>query len=357
MNEHDMNNLSQRQQDIYAIVQRFGPINNKRILQALNSFGRPVSRPTLSRDLAEMVQSETITPTGAGRSVQYHITKTHSLLKPISVESYFHIDNVQNRHKQFTFDNTIFEDLADLFTVEEQEYIRRIHHQYTSHIEQQSLDTIQKFFRTIADCMSTAVEAEAVEAKQIHQALGYIRQFPAQFSSLNPLSLEHLYTAFTKLEESNDQHQNTSKNREESATESSSDTHATVQLRTQSSGIPGTFYSVPVGEVLAASLQRTCEVIQDTENIYEKAFIAYALLPVLQPFQSANTHLGLLLTNAILIAQNGLPLHFHTFNSFNFLRAQILFVEQRSLDSLKSDFFLQLHESSKKIKQESAVSS
>ncbi|MCB0471459.1 MAG: Fic family protein [Flavobacteriaceae bacterium] len=113
-------------------------------------------------------------------------------------------------------------------------------------------------------------------------------------------------------------------------------------LRKRRVGISGTNYRPLDNEFkIKEALQDTCALINNKENIFEKALLALVLISYIQPFMDGNKRTARIISNAILINENYCPLSFRTVDSIEYKKAMLLFYEQNNISNFKEIFINQ----------------
>ncbi len=121
------------------------------------------------------------------------------------------------------------------------------------------------------------------------------------------------------------------------------DLGVTTGLRKQAVGITGTVYVPPDNEhQVREAFEKTLQAIHLSSNPFEKALIVHVMIPYIQPYADGNTRTARMLTNAILLAYDYLPISYRSVDDNEFKQALILFYEQRSLYHSKRLFIEQI---------------
>ena len=108
-------------------------------------------------------------------------------------------------------------------------------------------------------------------------------------------------------------------------------------------GITGTVYVPPDNEhQVREAFEKTLQAIHLSSNPFEKALIVHVMIPYIQPYADGNTRTARMLTNAILLAYDYLPITYRSVDDNEFKQALILFYEQRSLYHSKRLFIEQI---------------
>ena len=115
-------------------------------------------------------------------------------------------------------------------------------------------------------------------------------------------------------------------------------------IRKRRVGISGTNYRPIDNEFqIRESLQQMCVLVNDKENVFEKALLLLLLISYIQAFNDGNKRTARIISNAVLISHNYCPISFRTVNSIDYKKAMLLFYEQNNLTAFK-DIFIQQFE-------------
>jgi len=89
------------------------------------------------------------------------------------------------------------------------------------------------------------------------------------------------------------------------------------------------------------ALEKTCELVNDTKNVFEKAIILMLLIAYIQPFIDGNKRTSRLSGNAILQSFNACPLSYRSMDEIEYKKAVLLFYEQNNISYFKELFIKQ----------------
>ena len=121
------------------------------------------------------------------------------------------------------------------------------------------------------------------------------------------------------------------------------DLEITTGIRKHEVGITGTVYKPSGSEhQLREFMERFIKVLNETENGYEKALIASAMVPYIQPYTDGNKRTARMLCNGILLANNLLPISYRSVDEEEFKKSLIIFYEQLSIVGIKRIFLGQV---------------
>lgn len=113
-------------------------------------------------------------------------------------------------------------------------------------------------------------------------------------------------------------------------------------IRSHRVGITGTNYRPLDNEFqIKEALISTCELVNEKDNIFEKALLVLLLISYIQPFNDGNKRTARIVSNAILIANNYCPISFRSVVSIDYKKAMLIFYEQNNMSAFKNIFIEQ----------------
>lgn len=336
--------ISPRQARILNIIASSNGINRDSIQEEIKKI-YSLSKPTLIRDLNVLQKQKRIKSIGKGPLTKYHSYSENPLLKEFDLDAYFSIDPDERNGKR-TFDFGIFDYLSDLFTPEELLFLKNITKRFS--VATSSLDasvlkrelerfTIELAWKssniegntyTLLETESLIKERKEAKGKTREEAIMILNHKNAfeetvkhskDFSTISLSILSQLHNVLVK------------------------DLHVTTGVRKQAVGITGTTY-VPLDNEhqIREALEKTILIINETKNIFEKAFIAHIMIAYIQPFADGNKRTSRMITNAILLAHDLYPLSYRSVDVDVFKKALIIFYEQGSICEIKRLFIDQI---------------
>jgi Fic family protein len=89
------------------------------------------------------------------------------------------------------------------------------------------------------------------------------------------------------------------------------------------------------------ALQAMCDLINQRDNVWEKALLALLLISYIQPFDDGNKRTGRIVSNAILMYHRDCPLSFRTIDPIAYKKALLIFYERNNLSAFKKIFIEQ----------------
>lgn len=339
-------NKAERQFKMYGFI-KDNPKSS--IVEILSFLENSVDRKTLQRDLKELLENKHISILGAGRSVVYNISDLNKIMEEIDVKKYFEEPYLKRNVKEnFNFD--VFKILeSEIFTIEEKEKIESLQKEFTKNFSNYDSQTlINKEFERIMiefSWKSSAIEGntysllstEALlrenvvgegkteeETKMIlnhKDAFNEAIQNKERFLKLDYSDLEYIHKVLTK------------------------GLNITKNIRTSPVGITGTKYkpldnSFQIKEVL----KKMVDLINKKELFFEKSFLILILISYIQAFEDGNKRTARMLSNAILLAHNSIPLSYRIVSIEEYKKASLLFYEINNISYLKKIFIEQFED-------------
>lgn len=305
-----------------------------------------ITKITLIRDLNDLVDKNWIQTIGTGRAIKYQLNEENRVFLPVSLEDYF---SEKSNIRQFTkesFYKTVFKRLHKLYTVNEiqllSDKLNKLTQKkkvldlviYKKEIERMTIDFAWKSSRiegntyTLLETEQLIVNKREAEGRKKEEAvmilnhkdvLDYVLNNPEIFLDLTLEAILKIHSILIK------------------------DLGISENIRLQPVAIAGTNYLPPKDkESLSKYLSSLIEVINEETYPVSKALIAVCLISYLQPFIDGNKRTGRMLANAILIANDIIPLSFRNVDELEYKKALILFYEQNVISAFKAIFTEQL---------------
>ena len=339
---NNMAKISARQSAILNIIRKKNQASNKEVRTSLPFIYSDISRFTILRDLDKLVELELIKKVGEGRGSSYRVAEQHELLRFFDVEHYFGQGPDERAVAFPTFNFSIFENLQNIFSGSELNSLQKLNTKYQNRVKKLSPASLQQEFERLTIEMSwksASIEGntyslidtevlikenkeapghqkeEAVMILNHKQALDYILANQSEFTQLDVLKIENIQRLVV---------------------ENLGISHG---LRQRVVGIVGTSYR-PLDNryQIKEVLERTCQLINKTEDPFSKALLTILMVSYIQLFEDGNKRTGRLLGNAVLLAHNVCPLSFRSVDESEYKKAMILFYEQNSARYFKELF-------------------
>lgn len=307
----------------------------------------PASRPTVIRDLNILVGKKLVRLEGKTKGATYLPETTNQLFRKFDVERYFADDPDNRVGAKKTFDFGIIELLdGDLFSTDEKELLRGCSRSFQKETSELNPDILRRELERFVIELSwksskiegntyTLLETEALikEQKEAQgkskmeavmilnhkNAFELILANKEQFNELSISDISQLHNALIK------------------------DLGVASGIRKQAVGITGTVYRPLDNEhQIREVLEKVVVIINNKQNVLEKALIAGFMIPYIQSYADGNKRTARMLTNAILLAGDLFPLSYRSINEDEFKKSLILFYEQGSIEEIKRLFIEQV---------------
>jgi Fic family protein len=341
-----MNKKQERQQNIINFIQNKAEVSNSEILDFL---GDAIERTTLQRDLNFLQKKGLIIKSGSGRGTVYAVSEINKISLPVNVKEYFNVPYFQREiRKSFNFE--IFDILShDIFTAEEKERLEKLQKEFIRNFSKYDSQTIinKEFERIMIEFSwkSSAIEGntysllgtEALiknnvagkgktkeETQMIlnhKDAFNEAIQNRERFMKLRPADIEYIHSVLTKK------------------------LHIAKNIRKEGVGITGTEYRPLDNEAqIKEALQNMVDLVNKKESFFEKAFLASMLIAYIQVFEDGNKRTSRMISNAILLANQSIPLSYRIVDIEEYKKAIILFYELNNISYIKQIFIEQFED-------------
>ena len=341
-----MNKKQERQAKVTSFVEDKIEVSVSDILSFLSV---DIDRKTLQRDLKELEEKLLISKKGMGKSTIYSLSTSHEILKEVDVEKYFSIPYIKREIKK-SFNFEIFKILeGDIFTVEEKEKLENLQREFVKNFSKYDSQTlINKEFERIMiefswksseiegntySLLSTEAlirdnikeEGKTKEETQMilnhKDAFNEAIQNKQRFLKLDYSDIEYIHGVLTK------------------------DLDISRNIRNGVVGIVGTKYkplenSFQIKEVL----QEMTNLINKKNSFFEKVFLSLILISYIQAFEDGNKRTARMISNALLLANNSIPLSYRIVDVKEYKKASLLFYEINNISYFKQIFIEQFED-------------
>lgn len=303
-----------------------------------------VSYATLKRILSRLIDQKLLIRSGKGKASRYRISPCFELFLPIDIDRYYQKEIDERKIKEYFNFSLIPETLkeVEIFTKPELAYLEQLQRNYENNISRLSPVQYKKELERLAidlswksaqiegntyslleterllkekETASGRTKEEAIMLLNHKSALDFVIENP---DYLLPLSISGISDIHRLLMQ---------------------DLGVFLNLRNRRVGISGTNYRPLDNEFqIKEALEQTCTLVNQRQNIFEKAFLVLVLISYIQPFEDGNKRTARILSNAILLHYNYCPVSFRTVDSVDYKKAMLLFYEQNNLNSFKKIF-------------------
>lgn len=341
-----MNKKQERQNKIISFVKKKAEVSVSDILSFLSM---DIDRKTLQRDLKELEEKFLISKNGTGKSTVYSLTDVYKILEGVDVKEYFETPYLKREAKEsFNFEIlTILEN--DIFTAEEKEKLENLQREFIKNFSKYDSQTlINKEFERIMiefSWKSSVIEGNTysllgTEALIKNNVIGKGKtkeetqmilnhkdafneaiQNKERFRKLNCSDIEYIHSILIKK-------LGISKN-----------------IRNGAVGIIGTKYKpLDNSHQIKEVMQKMVDLINKKEFFFEKSFLVLILIAYIQIFEDGNKRTSRMISNAILLAHNSIPLSYRIVDVEEYKKAVILFYEINNIAYFKQIFIEQFED-------------
>lgn len=336
--------LNKRQDAILAFIESDKSVSGSQILEHIQKNVEDVTKMTITRDLEKLLELNLIERQGSGRAIVYQPSSQYSIIKKIDIEEYFSVDSDQRKiREKFNFE--IFEQLKNIFTDTEKKKLSELNEIYREKIKDISPDALRKEIERLnidfswkssklegntyslletEQLIKNQQEAsghtkeEAIMILNHKKALDYISSNKKDFQVIFVSKIENIHSLIVD------------------------DLNVTKNLRKTLVGITGTNYKPLDNEFqIREALEKACEKVNKTENVFEKAVMLILLIAYIQPFVDGNKRTSRLSGNAILQSFDSCPLSYRSMDDAEYKKAILLFYEQNNISYFKELFLKQ----------------
>jgi len=335
----------ERRKKILEFIKEKWNVQISDFLDLINIFW--IDKKTIQRDLNRLVRENLIEKEWKLKFTNYKMAKSYKIFKNIDLEKYFQT-SFEDREVNKTFNFDIFKILkeVDIFTKDEQEKLENLQKEFIKNISKYDSQTlINKEYERIMiefSWKSSSIEGNtysllATEAllkenitdntktsEETKMILNHKDAFNETllnldiFRNLNIRDIEFIHHTLTKK------------------------LGVTSNIRKNIVWITWTKYKPLDNEFqIKEALQDMVELINSKQNFFEKAFLSLLFISYIQAFEDGNKRTARMLTNAILLAYNSIPLSYRWVDVIEYKKATILFYEINNITYFKNIFIEQ----------------
>jgi len=329
---------------ILTYIERHKGVSSKEVHEFVHDDS---SYATVKRILNRLQVENLITIKGKGKATKYILSPLYEVIKPMDLEKYFENEIDERVIKEY-FNLELSRDTLrqhSIFNEEELVLLQNSQNQYVQNIAQLSVSEYRNELERLAidlSWKSSQIEGntyslleterllkeketaagktkeEAVMLLNHKEAIDFIVQNPDYLSPITVSKIEDIHSILIK------------------------ELGVERNIRKRRVGISGTNYKPLDNEFqIREALESMCHLINQKENIFEKALLALILLSYIQPFSDGNKRTARIVSNAILLNYDHCPLSFRTVDSIVYKKAMLLFYEQNNISAFKTIFIEQ----------------
>jgi fido (protein-threonine AMPylation protein)/predicted transcriptional regulator len=336
--------IDNRETQLFDIIKENPESSSKEIHEKLSNS---ISYATTKRILSKLVAEKLLILKGHGKGTKYLISPAYILFQPIDVELYYEKE-IDERKIVESFNFSLITEVLsqyDIFTKQELANLSSLQQIYINNISQLSDFEIKKELERLAidlswkssqiegntyslleterllldkETASGKTKEEAIMLLNHKEALDFIIEHPDYLIPLTIAKIEDIHRILIK------------------------DLDIDKNLRKRRVGISGTNYRPLDNEFqISEALSKMCDLINNKENIFEKALLTLVLISYIQPFMDGNKRTARIVSNAILMNYHHCPISYRTVGSIDYKKAMLIFYEQNNISSFKEIFINQ----------------
>ncbi len=336
--------IDNRKQQIIDFIKQSGACSSKEVFDNVTV---PVSYATLKRILNDLISANYLIKKGKGKSTKYKLSPAFELIHPINIEKYYS-QEIDERPIKETFNFEIISSILkehNSFTEKELEKLSSLQNEYQANISELSEGEYKKELERLAidlSWKSSQIEGNTYSLLETERLLKERETAAGKTKEEAIMLLNHKDTLDFIVENKDYLNPLTVSKIEDIHSILTKELGVERNLRKRRVGISGTNYKPLDNEYqILEALRDTCDVINEKENIFEKALLALVLISYIQPFMDGNKRTARIVSNAILMNYNYCPLSFRTVDSIDYKKAMLLFYEQNNLSNIKEIFINQ----------------
>ena len=330
--------------DILEFIHENPSLSSKEIHNGLNS---EMAYATVKRILTKLIFDNLIITEGKGKGTKYRIAIAYQLFYPTNINRYFEKEIDERKIKERFNLLLIKQDLKNvsLFTKDEIQHLTNLQNifkenssklselQYKKELERLAIDLSWKSSQIEGNTYSL-LETERLLKEKItaegkgkddavmllnhKEALDFIIENPSYINPLSIGKIEAIHSILIK------------------------ELGVDRNIRKSRVGISGTNYAPLDNEFqIKEALEDMCLLVNERENVFEKALLLLILISYIQPFGDGNKRTARIISNALLINNNYCPISFRTVDSIAYKKAMLLFYEQNNITEFKHIFINQ----------------
>jgi Fic family protein len=325
------------------LLKEKGEAKSSVIMEALGG----ASIATVKRDIRHLVDEGLIESVGRGRGTRYRLTGSYLLLGPIDLDAYYS-QEIDERDIVEHFNWALLRDTLPgtlLFSAAESAHMRRLQQEFQQHVSELSPAAYRKELERLSidlSWKSSQIEGNTYSLLETERLLNE-RQTAAGKTKEEAVMLLNHKDAIDFIVGNRD----FMKPLSVSAVEAIhglliKELDVDRNIRIRRVGITGTKYQPLDNEFqIREALEALCGLVNGRSDMFEKALLTLALISYIQPFMDGNKRTARIVSNAVLIGENGCPLSFRTADSEEYKKAMLVFYEQNNISCFKKIFMEQ----------------
>lgn len=336
--------LSKRQDAILSFIEEKGKASTGPIAEYIQATLGDVTRITISRDLEKMLELGLLERKGAGRSAYYELSAQYSVIKKFNVEEYFSVETDQRKIiEKFNFD--IFDRVQNIFSDSERKKLAELQLIYGKKIQEIPADALKKEIERLNidfSWKSSRIEGNTYSLLETEQLIKNQKKADGHTGEEATMILNHK-KALEYIRENKEDLRLISVRKIESIHDLlMEELGITRGIRKTLVRITGTNYLPLDNEFqIREALEKTCELVNERTDIFEKAVVLMLFIAYIQPFVDGNKRTSRLCGNALLQSFESCPLSYRSMDEIEYKKAILLFYEQNNVSYFKELFMKQ----------------
>ena len=302
------------------------------------------SDATIKRLLAAAVDKGDVVMEGKARATRYRLSDQAHLLMPLNLDTYFAQD-VDEREVQTSFNFDLIRHqlpTVHMFTDEEMERLNTLQAEFRQHVSEMTENEYRKEMERLGidlSWKSSQIEGNTYSLLETERLLRESKTADGKTKEEAVMLLNHKDALRFILDNPDYLQQLTVSHIEDIHQLLTKELSVDRGIRHRRVGITGTNYRPLDNEFqIREAMHDTCDLINNRENVFEKALLTLVLLSYIQAFSDGNKRTARITSNAILIANGYCPLSFRTVDSVDYKKAMLIFYEQNNLFAFKQIF-------------------
>ncbi len=336
--------MSRKQINIIEFIEQ-NPGSSSSAIQLV--FKDSHSLATIKRMLQELVVSEVLEKKGAAKNTRYYIHQSYPVLKKVDVEEYFQLETDKRKISE-RFNSELSKNIlphTKIFTVSELNFLQQLQNEFSERVAALTSFEYNKEMERLAidlSWKSSQIEGNTYSLLETEQLLLEKKTAAGKSRDEATMLLNHKEAVDFIVEQPDYMYPLTIKKLEDLHSILIKDLAVSKNIRTKRVGISGTNY-VPLDNEyqIREALEAMCHLVNEKENVFEKALLSLLMVSYIQPFMDGNKRTARIICNAILLHFKYCPLSFRTVDSIDYKKAILLFYEINNLSAFKKMFIEQ----------------
>lgn len=311
------------------------------------AFADSYSLATIKRILQQLIANGVIEKIGSAKSTRYYVPASYQVLQTVDIVEYYQKD-IDERKINNSFNFSLMRDLLpqmEMFTQKEMEGLRQVHARFIKNSSRLSKFEYEKEMERLAidlSWKSSQIEGNTYSLLETEQLLKEKKTAVGKTKDEATMLLNHKAAIDFIVEQPHYLYPLSISKLEDLHSILMSGLAVSRNIRTNPVGISGTNYVPLFNEhQIREALQEMCELVNNKEDVFEKAILILLLISYIQPFVDGNKRTARIACNAILMHFKHCPLSFRTVDSIDYKKAILLFYEINNLSAIKKLFMEQ----------------